>query len=437
MRSILWNVCAACFCLSMLSSCGKTPDDLKGIPNKAGDPKDESTTGKQGSAKPGVDIVRVTGEQLAADYKTNKDEADRKYRLKPLEVDAVVSKVFKQNGYLAFKALSGIQLQSTDVGTEILEKHPEIKEGTRIIFRATVGIVNSDVVNLDDFKFVEAKPGAQTSAPPSEDGADEAAASAAVHKLGGFTEGKPVTKVSLIVTKTDDEALKALAPLKKVEILLLTGTKVSNAGLGRITHMTKLKSLSLDDTLVDDDGLKRLSAFPSLESLKIGPTISDAGLAYLPALKSLRGLDVARSKQVTDAGLKHITAMKGLRSLRLAYTGVTDAGLKAVSSLDKLELLDLSGLSVTDAGLKQLAPLNGLVTLRLINTSVSDAGVEHLLALKGLKRLNLINTKITDTGLGRLVALTGLEELRLADTKVTNKGVEAFRKAIPKCSIER
>jgi hypothetical protein len=388
---------------------------------------------RQETPTPGREVVNVTGEQLTADYKKGEDEADRKYRRKVLQVEAVVKDVFVNAGGVEFKAAPGMALQSTSFGTEFLEKHPEIAPGATIAFRAEVGSVTPVIVNLEDPKLVVLKAAApKVKVEPS--AAAEAAAALAWEKLGGTAKGTPVVEVSLIAVKRGDDILDVLAPLDKVEKLTLSATRVSNAGLKKLAHMTRLRSLSLDETLVDDDGLPQLTAFKSLEHLHVGPSVTDVGLGRLAAIKSLRSLDLSRSKGVTDAGLKHLAAMKDLRLLDLGWTGVTRAGLQSVASLGKLENLNLSALGVTDADLKQFAGMK-LNNLILHDCPITDAGVEQILAFKGLKTLGLAKTRVTDAGLAKLAGLTGLELLYISETKVTEKGVAVFRKARPKCEV--
>src|SRR5437879_4914416 len=67
--------------------------------------------------------------------------------------------------------------------------------------------------------------------------ADEAAAVAAIKKIGGLVyhdnkkPNKPVVMVTLNATKVTDEGLKILAPLKSVQQLYLQSTRVTDAGL--------------------------------------------------------------------------------------------------------------------------------------------------------------------------------------------------------------
>jgi hypothetical protein len=60
--------------------------------------------------------------------------------------------------------------------------------------------------------------------------------------------------------------------------------------------------------------------------------VTDAGLKHLRGLKSLRLLDLTRSR-VTDAGLKHLRGLTNLECLILNDTQVTDAGRRALQKV--------------------------------------------------------------------------------------------------------
>jgi internalin A len=68
---------------------------------------------------------------------------------------------------------------------------------------------------------------------------------------------------------------------------------------------------------------------------------------------------------------------------------------------------------------------------------VTDRGLQELKELDNLTTLDLFLTPVTDVGLKELVSLKGLTFLNLAATKVTDTGVTEFKKALPRCIIQR
>ena len=87
--------------------------------------------------------------------------------------------------------------------------------------------------------------------------------------------------------------------------------------------------------------------------LLFGADVTDAGLANLSGLTSLRRLALDRTR-VTDAGLVHLSGLTSLERLSLSETQVTDAGLVHLRGLTNLEYLGLNHDLFTDAGLASL-----------------------------------------------------------------------------------
>lgn len=119
--------------------------------------------------------------------------------------------------------------------------------------------------------------------------ADEAEdkAAAFVKNLGGRvtrerSDGKPVTAVSLFLTKLTDAGLKKLAGLKNLTGLDLGDTKITDAGLKELAGLKNLRRLSFSDTQVTDAGLKELAELKILTSLELsGTKVTDEGVKEL------------------------------------------------------------------------------------------------------------------------------------------------------------
>jgi hypothetical protein len=219
----------------------------------------------------------------------------------------------------------------------------------------------------------------------------------------------------------------------------LNGSSVSDAGVEHLKELTGLKELRLD-----------------------GTQVSDAGLAHLKELKGLTSLDV-RKTRVTAKGLAEFHA--AVPACKIEYDGgfveavdtdrwvaewvISRGGRVWVNSQERiitnantlprdrvtLNFVHLNGAWVTDAGLVHLKGLKSLTRLRLSYTQVSDAGLESLKEIKGLTVLELSKTMVSDTGLVHLKELKNLTSLDVQKTMVTVKGLEAFRAAVPACTI--
>jgi hypothetical protein len=210
--------------------------------------------------------------------------------------------------------------------------------------------------------------------------------------------------------KNDDD-LKRLEGLARLDLLHLDGAKITDAGLKHLEGLTRLKSLWLSRTQVTDRGLQSLKKLPQLERLSLnGDNISDVGVENLKALGQLEHLSL-NATRITDGGLKRLKELTRLEYLSLNETSITDAGLETVKGFTRLRCLDLDG------------------------TRISDAGLQHIKGLTKIERLSLANTRITDAGLDHLKGLIRLEHLDLDETQVTDAGVGRLQHALPRCEL--
>ena len=102
---------------------------------------------------------------------------------------------------------------------------------------------------------------------------------------------------------------------------------VTDAGLVNLKGLTMLQTLILGETKVTDAGLMHLKRM-NLKMLDI-PTEAktDIGLKHYLAAKQPPTQLFLFGWQITDAGLAHIKGMTSLRKLYLTDTKVTDAGI--------------------------------------------------------------------------------------------------------------
>jgi hypothetical protein len=208
--------------------------------------------------------------------------------------------------------------------------------------------------------------------------------------------------------------------------------KVTDVGLAKLRELANLQYLDLGRLPISDAGLAQLASMSGLRHLCLRwcDGITDGGLASLRALTGLRGLEVGVdctcSKQgalelngnLTDAGLAHLAQIGTLRYLD--YFGrVTDAGLAQLQTLKGLQHLRFHPIPT----FTRLAHLRGLANLRYLALATTDAGLADLQGLTGLHRLDLAGSKFTDAGLAHLRGLTELRRLDLSYTNVTDAGL--------------
>ena len=227
--------------------------------------------------------------------------------------------------------------------------------------------------------------------------------------------------------KVDDALMDQVGRLGQLEQLNLYGAKlVTDAGLARLRGLTSLRSLDLYGTGTTIDGLVHLSGMTRLRgiSLPTGP-IDDAGLAHLEGLTALEKLLIMdRSPGVTDVGFGRLKGLVHLRVLTIPSSRVTSKGLGALRDMADLESLQLPGGAIQD-----LAPIGHLANLNVLDlsdTPIDDAGLAPVASWGKLDILKLEGTRITDRGLAHLRGLGRLSDLRLGRTGVTNLGLASI-----------
>ncbi len=266
--------------------------------------------------------------------------------------------------------------------------------------------------------------------------------------------------------KLHKDALKDLSPLRKLDpndlhtlifpymygesmvtgactrhVAHLTGLKVLNMnGIGvapnSMDFLKELKSLEWLNAprFVTDADIAAITQVPSLKGLYFKKNdLTNAGLAQLVSLASLEELELgtlgAGSRRITDAGLVHLANLPSLRYLML-WGNFTDAGLIHLEKVSSLRILNLSGLPITNVGMIHLSKLTWLENLGLWNTKVTDGGLSYLKHMRSLKKLDLgkidfdhSNPPITDAGMAHLKEVKSLEYFSMLNMDLSDKGL--------------
>jgi hypothetical protein len=227
-------------------------------------------------------------------------------------------------------------------------------------------------------------------------------------------------------------------PFRLTAVNLEGNNQVSDAGLAHLKSLTSLRMLNLGVVGLSNTGCAHLAGLSSLDSLSLwgNPAVTDDGLEHLKGLTKLTALDL-NGTRLTNAGLEHISGLTSLRRLIIMNTQVTDAGLLRLRGLTNLDDLGLSGLKVSSDGLVHLKVFKKLASLGLDTTQVGDAGLAHLRECTNLTNLNLSATEVSDAGLAHLRNCRNLKRVLLPKTKVTAAGIEDLQIALPQCKIEK
>ena len=152
-----------------------------------------------------------------------------------------------------------------------------------------------------------------------------------------------------------------------------------DAAIAKLARCTRLERLDLSGMRIDARGVSEVLP------------ITDAGVAQLATLSTLRWLSLQHCEQVEGRTLAVLRAIPRLEHLDLTHTGVTSEGLAALPQLPSLREVSLSYcLGFHGRSLADVAKLPGLRRLELEGcATVSAADVAQLANLHELRHLDL------------------------------------------------
>jgi internalin A len=199
---------------------------------------------------------------------------------------------------------------------------------------------------------------------------------------------------------------------------------VNDFQMMEILAFPQLQSLTVEGTEISDQLVPKIAELDTLTTLACRTLISDAGLAQLTGLKSLKVIDLRLCPLVTDAAMDTLASMPNLRAVRLSGTNVTDTGVAALLTLPQLTELDLRNCrGVSDRSIRKLAAKDTLRTLKIGGSRVDDDLLDQVAAIKRLTTLSLDNCDLTDAGVANLKSLP-LEDLTIYQcAKVSDQGL--------------
>lgn len=222
--------------------------------------------------------------------------------------------------------------------------------------------------------------------------------------------------------RINKEGMQALGALSRIEELVIPACGADDAGLAALAGMKQLRNLKLSQ------------ARPGWEE-DYRP-FTGSGLAAL-AECPLEKLELSFCDGLTDEGLKAgLAPLASLRVLRIEYcSGIQGHGLEGAAGCKQLREVSLANSkSVGDGALAALAragmPLE-VLDLRMCR-EVSDTGVKLLHGIKSLQ-------SVTFSAAYRVVydMKSGERRRYEAQAEVSDAAVEALRKALPGCTVDR
>ncbi|MCY2965058.1 MAG: SMI1/KNR4 family protein [Planctomycetota bacterium] len=247
-------------------------------------------------------------------------------------------------------------------------------------------------------------------------------------------DAKGLTSVSLRYTRITDAGMTALADQTGIlEFTVAPG--MTDAALASIANMKSLRRLNLENMSLQGDGLKYLTGMKELQSLSLFESeIGEGALNYLPGLPELTQLNLNMTR-VPDAALESLASITSLKDLSLGQSQVMGPGLRFLQKLRKLEELSLYQSAMTGLGLAELNGFPALKQLDLSLTQVDNAGIEYLPRLPSLEYVLLEQTQITDAAIPALARCPSLKFVNANETAVTFDGVKRLKQLRPDCEI--
>ncbi len=230
----------------------------------------------------------------------------------------------------------------------------------------------------------------------------------------------------LFVPAIDDDIMPLVTRLTGLRKLSLGGVRVSARGLAPIAQLPQLEELSTPKGMTDA-GMAEIAKIQSLKSLDVAlDRMTDEGLRSLGKLVSLEVLSLYGNSRMTDNGLKALTQLRSLRHLRLGKEGLfTDRGMDYLAALPSLKVLWLDTHNVTDEGLRRLSKSRSLERLCICwLDNITDRGIAYLTAMSQLKGLNAAHVNLlTNATMAHLATMPNIEDLRLP-YRFTDAGIK-------------
>jgi internalin A len=246
--------------------------------------------------------------------------------------------------------------------------------------------------------------------------------------------GRLTSLESLVLPRGPDiteEGLTYLAELKRLRHFENIPGDISTRGIKILSNMA-LESINLRGAGIADEMMPYMGQLKNLNELGLQQcSVTDAGLAELKQLKSLRSLSLVNSPQITGAGLIHIAQLSSLETLTLyEIPQINDDDMAHLSGLKKLTHFGTDADTITDAGFVHLSSLPSLESLSLENARLTDTALSLLAKMPKLEDARL-GGDFTDEGLKLLEGLSALKYLRLSGKGLSVEAIEELKKESP------
>lgn len=135
----------------------------------------------------------------------------------------------------------------------------------------------------------------------------------------------------------DDEALRRVGELQRLESLHIFGVPITDDGLRHISKLARLEELSFVSLTISGRGLSGLRHLKRLRLTRIrGDSMGGAAVSKLESLEEL----FVQGKSFNDDFVRHLTRLR-LKKLVLSRCAITDDAIQSCVQIKTLEELSL------------------------------------------------------------------------------------------------
>jgi|GEM_PF-1780836 len=223
---------------------------------------------------------------------------------------------------------------------------------------------------------------------------------------------------------------RVLGYLPQLTSLRLSGAGVTDAVLAYIPAMTELQTLEITDSQLSPGAVARLPPMPELTTVSlVGNTIDSQTLHWLTKLPRLRRLDLSSVRYVPESPAIKSWRLPMLASLDISHSDRASAILQSLKT-ERLESLKVADCQLRDADLTVLQNFRGLRDVVLSENPLIGPGLQAL-QNQPLSHLSLSGSAVTDLG---LVCLSEREylpgSLDVSNTQITGEFLHGCRDGI-------
>ncbi|XP_010250309.1 PREDICTED: LRR receptor-like serine/threonine-protein kinase GSO1 [Nelumbo nucifera] len=206
---------------------------------------------------------------------------------------------------------------------------------------------------------------------------------------------------------------------------------VENQGLKPLSRLKKLEVLDLSSNFFNNNILPSLGSLKSLKNLSLSTNSFTNPFPYeeLAGLEKLQMLDLSGNRLNGTPGLQGLEPLgkwKKLAILDLSNNGLDNSILPSLGLLKSLKNLSLHGNSFTNPF--SCEELTGLENLQMLDLSYNRLnGIQELVGMENLRKLDL-----SDSGLNGTIGLQGFKHLsdRLKNLEVLDLSVNSLDTSI-------